>query len=287
MATSPQLVFTRGARRSAAPSVVPVQPMLTGALQGQNQLARLLYQPQQAIQLGAAPAVMQQTDRTPEETELTRALQMSGIPQLTIARPMTESTEESGNLGNEARQPGFDPNAGPMSPATSRVLRTLLTVGLGGMGLPSPMLAALGGAINNPDSSTAPISNVAGTLVKQQIPGLAALETLAQAFGVDPISRQIDQQAQSALQQSAAREVQAPAPVSDAVYNPNINQLDVDPETLQALLDAFNNYDAFNRGQGGNWSGGFGVNQSAGGTTNQGEGGGGFGGRDGGEGSMA
>lgn len=272
MATSPQLVFTRGARRSTAPSIVPMQPIQTGALGSQPGLAQLLHQITTQVQQQQPAAMQQPAGYTPVESELMAALRSTGLPHLPMPRQLTDE-EAQRNLGNDRAQSEYDANAGPMSPGMANTLRTALAFGLSGIGLPSPVTAALMAATKDPNSETAPTAAAVTSAVADKVPGFGLINMLAQAFGLPSAQKQV----QNAITPTA-RETQPPAPVVDAVMSP-VTPQDQQRTFIEQLVDEFGNYYSNVNIRGGgtqaDWQGGFGTNQSAGGTTSHGEGDGG------------
>lgn len=207
-------LYARGARRSAAPSYTAWTPDQSGAQAGAAVLAALMRQPQQAQQ--AAPQ-MQRMNETPQQQPLggidPAALQALIREQVRMQQERenaafnTESGESRADLSNVTSEQA---TMGPASPGAMRTLRMLATVGLGGMGL-GPMAAMLNSAINNPDSSTAPTTGALMSGVRRAVPQLGALDLLRQVFGADPITREVDQIAQSIVRPTAAAPAQPAA----------------------------------------------------------------------------
>lgn len=273
-----QFMYTRGARRSAAPSYLPAVPVQADANIQQQDLANLLRQVIRPTQVQQAPQRMQDSQITPQERPVTAgALQDNPALVQALLREVEVNGQADGNIG-------FNPNAGPLNPAVARGLDMVGTMGLTSLVGPfGPMIRSI---LKNPASETAaPVAGMTA-LLKNNVPGLSAIDMSMQAFGMDSIST-IANNIMNNL-----RGVQAPAPVRDSVGTP-VNRPDApamdeefdpsafvdNPELMQQLMDQFNNYNPYTGGYGsGDWSGGFGVNQSAGGTTDHGEGDGGFGG---------
>lgn len=199
--------YSRGARRSAAPTYTPWTAPQTSAQGSVDQLSALMRQPQQARQ--AAPQ-MQNMNGTPPQGQLSgvdpAALQAMIRQQIQMQRDReaaafgTESAESRADVSNATNQQA---TMGPASPGAMRTLRMLATVGIGGMGL-GPMAAMLGAALSNPNSSTAPTTALAMNGVRRAVPQLGVIDMLTQMFGADPISREVDNMAQALVRPAAA-----------------------------------------------------------------------------------
>ena len=204
-----EFINARGARRSANPTYNRWIAPQSSAESSASALSALMRQPQQAQQ--AAPQ-MQRMNETPQQGQLggidpaamqamireqVRAQQeREAVSQLALDERNTQSAD--GAVNETSTQAGM----GPPSAGTMRALRMALGLGLSGMGL-GPMAAMLGGAINNPDSATAPTTALGMSAIRRAVPQLGMVDTLAQMFGVDPITRQVDQAVQAAIRPAA------------------------------------------------------------------------------------
>ncbi len=197
-------MYTRGARRSAAPTYNRWNAPQSAAQSSEQLLAALLRQPQEAQQ--ADPRMMERN--APQQRQqlggIDPAALQSMIRQQALAQQQARDERAFGTKSAEGDVNQTEAGAamGPASPTTMRALKTMMTLGLGGMGL-GPIAALLSGALSNPDSATAPTAALGTSVIKSQVPALGAVDLLAQMFGVDPIVREVDKQLQAITQPAA------------------------------------------------------------------------------------
>lgn len=265
-----QLVYSRGARRGAAPSVNEWTPPQSAAAISQQALMQLMRQPQQAQR--QAPQQMQDPNASRQLMPGNKSAQVSPEMLAWMLRQQQQQVrtpvDEQQATGNTGGYEGVDPSSVNTPEGVQRMAKLGFQLGLGYLGLGIPG-AIIGSIASNPNSPTGPMVGGVMNAVKQAVPGLGAVEMMAQMFGADPISKaitkQTDPMARDLIDQSAA----APAPAAEAA--PTALQADdfVTQLAFQRYLDRVN----AERDGGGDWGGSWGgTNNSAGGSTSNGEG---------------
>ncbi len=206
-------MYTRGARRSAAPTYNRWNAPQSAAQSSEQLLAALLRQPQEAQQ--ADPRMMERN--APQQRQqlggIDPAALQSMIRQQALAQQQARDERAFGTKSAEGDVNQTEAGAamGPASPTTMRALKTMMTLGLGGMGL-GPIAALLSGALSNPDSATAPTAALGTSVIKSKVSALGAVDLLAQMFGVDPIVKEVDKQLQAITQPTQDTQAGAAGP---------------------------------------------------------------------------
>jgi hypothetical protein len=223
--TMPEFIYSRGARRSAAPTYTAWTPPQSAAAISQGALQQLLRQPMQAQRENPR---MSQTADSSGPSSSNQSTQMAGFSPETFQQMMRDAMQsrlDNVQQGNNTDMDGIsNPNAGPINPNVAGVLR--FTTRLGLMGLLGPAGPALFNAVDQ--NSPKPLAMAA---INEAIPGganVGLLRTLLKAFGVDP-AKEITDGVTSAL---TASPTATPQPGQVGSMSPGM-----DAATQQAMRD--------------------------------------------------
>lgn len=208
-------MYTRGARRSAAPTYNRWNAPQSAAQTSEQMLAALMRQPQEAQ--NADPRMMRMN--APQRQQQLGGIDPAALQTMIREQAMAQQaardakafgTESANSRTDVANATSEQAAMGPASPTTMRALKTMMNLGLSGMGL-GPITALLSGAISNPGSETMPAAALGTSVVKSKVPALGAIDLVTQMFGVDPIVKEVDKQLQAITQPSAPAGPATPA----------------------------------------------------------------------------
>lgn len=185
----PEFIYSRGARRSAAPTYTAWTPPQSAAAISQGTLQQLLRQPMQAQRENPR---MSQTADSSGPSSSNQSTQMAGFSPETFQQMMRDAMQsrlDNVQQGNNTDMDGIsNPNAGPINPNVASALRFAARLGL--TGLVGPVGPALFNAVDQ--NSPRPMAMAA---INSAIPGgenVGLLRMLARAIGIDPVAEVVD-----------------------------------------------------------------------------------------------
>jgi hypothetical protein len=185
----PEFIYSRGARRSAAPTYTAWTPPQSAAAISQGALQQLLRQPMQAQRENQRTAQMADSSGPSSSNQSTQMAGFSPEVFQQMMRDAMQSRLDNVQQGNNTDMDGIsNPNAGPINPNVASALRFAARLGL--TGLVGPMGPAIFNAVDQ--NSPRPMAMAA---INSAIPGgenVGLLRMLARAIGIDPVAEVVD-----------------------------------------------------------------------------------------------
>jgi hypothetical protein len=222
----PEYIYSRGARRSAAPTYTAWTPPQSAAAISQGALQQLLRQPMQAQRENQRTAQMADSSGPSSSNQST---QMAGFSPEVFQQMMRDAMQarlDNVQQGGNTDMDGIsNPNAGPINPNVASALRFAARLGL--TGLVGPMGPALFNAVDQ--NSPRPMAMAA---INSAVPGgenVGLLRMLARAIGIDPVAEVVD----SATAALTASPTATPQPGQVGSMSPGM-----DAATQQAMRDS-------------------------------------------------
>jgi len=215
----PEFIYSRGARRSAAPTYTAWTPPQSAAAISQGALQQLLRQPMQAQRENPRTAQMADSSGPSSSNQSTQMAGFSPEVFQQMMRDAMQSRLDNVQQGNNTDMDGIsNPNAGPINPNVASALRFAARLGL--TGLVGPVGPALFNAVDQ--NSPRPMAMAA---INSAIPGgenVGLLRMLARAIGIDPVAEVVDRTS-AALTASPTATPQPGSPGLGGTYGDNAN----------------------------------------------------------------